>query len=150
MNKGEMNVSELSLFLKKNKKARGNTTYPATKSLLDAQGNPLLWEIKPLTTAEDERIREECTHEVPIPGKKNLYRTKIDVSAYLVRQMTAAIIFPNLLDAELQDSYGVKTPEELLKEMVDDPSEFTDLGNFIREYSGFDTDLSADVEEAKN
>ena len=43
-------MSNLSLFLKKNKIQKENTTYPATKSLLDENGNPLLWEIKPLTT----------------------------------------------------------------------------------------------------
>ncbi len=85
-----------------------------------------------------------------MPGKKGVLRQKIDVSAYMCKQMVAAIVFPNLNDAALQDSYGVKTPEALLKEMVDNPSEFADLGNFIREYSGFEKDTEEEVEEAKN
>ena len=143
-------MSDLSIFMKKNKKIRANTTYPATKAFVDAKGEPILWEIKPLTTAEDERIRDECIKEVPIPGKKGQFRNKVDVNAYLNKQMVAAIVFPNLNDAALQDSYGVKTPEELLKALIDNPSEFNDFGNFIREYSGFDTDLESEVEEAKN
>jgi hypothetical protein len=42
------------------------------------------------------------------------------------------------------------TPEALLKEMIDDPSEYMEFANFIRENSGFDKDLSEEVEEAKN
>lgn len=143
-------MSDFSAFMKKNKKERSNAFYPATKSLLDAEGKPLLWEIKPLATADDERIRTACTSEVPVPGKKNLFRSKIDVNLYLIRQMVNAIVYPNLYDAALQDSYGVKTPEDLLRAMVDDPSEFSDFGEFIRERSGFDKGLEDEVEEAKN
>ncbi len=143
-------MSNLSVFLKKNKKERANTFYAASKSFVGEDGKPIQWEIKPLTTVEDERIREECTREIPVEGRKGLFRQKIDANAYMVKQMVAAIVFPNLYDAALQDSYGVKTPEALLKEMVDNPSEFIDLSNFIREYSGFDKDMESEVEEAKN
>lgn len=143
-------MSNLSVFLKKNKKQRENAFYAATASIVDEKGKPVMWEIRPITTAEDEKIRDECMKEVPIPGKRNQFRMKIDPNAYMTKQMVAAIVSPNLYDAALQDSYGVKTPEDLLKEMVDNPSEFMDLGNFIREHSGFDADLGEEVEEAKN
>lgn len=143
-------MSNLSVFLKKNKKQRENAFYPATASIVDEKGKPVMWEIRPITTAEDEKIRDECMKEVPIPGKRNQFRMKIDPNAYMTKQMVAAVVTPNLYDAALQDSYGVKTPEDLLKEMVDNPSEFMDLGNFIREHSGFDAELAEEVEEAKN
>lgn len=63
-------MSTLALFMKGNKKQRTNGFYPATKSLVDKDGNPLMWEIKPISTKEDEAIRDACTFEVPIPGKK--------------------------------------------------------------------------------
>lgn len=143
-------MSNLTLFLKKNKKVRANAFYPATKSILDGNGEPVKWEIRPLTTAEDEQIRNDCTYDAPVPGKRGQYRTKIDVNAYLNKQMCAAIVFPDLRNAELQDSYGVKTPEDLLKALVDDPAEFADLREFIQEISGFSTDLTEEVQEAKN
>lgn len=143
-------MSNLSLFLKKNKRVRENAFYAATKSILDETGEPVKWEIRPLTTAEDEALRESCTYDAPIPGKKGQFRTKIDVNAYMNKQMCAAIVFPDLNNAELQDSYEVKTPEDLLKEMVDDPSEYADLRSFIQELSGFDKELTDEVEEAKN
>lgn len=143
-------MSNLSLFLKKNKRVRENAFYAATKSIVDANGEPVKWEIRPLTTAEDEALREACTYDAPIPGKKGQFRTKIDVNAYMNKQMCAAIVYPDLNNAELQDSYEVRTPEDLLKELVDDPSEYADLRNFIQELSGFDKDLTEEVEEAKN
>ena len=143
-------MGNLALFMKKNKKVRQNAFYPATKTLLDEKGNPLMWEIKPLTTEETEKIRLECTREVPVPGKKNMFRDKVNSNLYLDKMMVAAIVFPDLYNAELQDSYGVKTPEELLKKMIDDPSEYSDLMSFIQEQSGFDKDIQDEIEEAKN
>lgn len=143
-------MSTLALFMKGNKKQRTNGFYPATKSLLDKDGNPLMWEIKPISTKEDEAIRDACTSEVPIPGKRNQFRIKIDANAYMTKQLAASVVYPNLLDAELQDSYGVKTPDALLKEMVDDPTEFAEFAAFVREFNGFDETINDAVEEAKN
>lgn len=143
-------MSNLSLFLKKNKIQKENTTFPATKSLLDDQGNPLLWTIKPLTTKENEDIREACTFEVPVKGKPNMFRPKVNTNQYLAKMMVSSIVEPNLYNAELQDSYGVKTPEDLLKEMVNDPGEYNDLAAFIQQFNGFNTTMEDKVEEAKN
>lgn len=143
-------MSNLSIFLKKNKKTRENTFYAATKSILDENGNPALWEIRPLTTEETERIRIDHTIDVPVPGKKGQYRQKVDGNAYVNALMVAAVVFPDLQNAELQDSYGVKTPEDLLKQMVDNPSEYADLSSYIQKVCGFDVDISDEVEEAKN
>lgn len=143
-------MSNLSLFLKKNKKLKENTTYPATKSLLDEQGNPLEWIIKPLTTKENENIRESCTFEVPVKGKPNMFRPKVDTNQYLAKMIVASVVEPNLYNAELQDSYDVKTPEDLLKEMIDDPGEYNDFAAFIQQFNGFNTSLNDKVEEAKN
>ena len=47
-------MSNLSLFLKKNKVQKENTFYAATKSLCDEKGNPLKWELKAITTKEND------------------------------------------------------------------------------------------------
>lgn len=143
-------MSNLSLFLKKNKKVRENTTYPATKSLVDENGKPLKWVIKPLTTKENEDIRESCTYEVPVKGKPNMFRPKVNTSQYLAKMIVASVVEPNLYNAELQDSYGVKTPEDLLKEMIDDPGEYNDFATFIQQFNGFTTNINDSIEEVKN
>jgi hypothetical protein len=142
-------MSNFSKFMKANKIQKQNVMHPVTKSLTDDKGEPLLWEIKPLTTKENEYIRESCTIEVPVKGKPNQYRPKVDMNKYQTKLICAAIVSPDLNDAELQDSYGVMSAEELIKEMVDDPAEYTELMIFIQQLSGFKT-LQEEVDEAKN
>lgn len=142
-------MSNFSKFMKANKIQKQNVMHPVTKSLTDEKGEPLLWEIKPLTTKENESIREACTIDVPVKGKPNQYRPKVDMNKYQTKLICAAIVSPDLNDTELQNSYGVMTPEELIKEMVDDPAEYTDLMIFIQQLSGFKT-LQEEIDEAKN
>ena len=142
-------MSNFSKFMKANKIQKQNVMHPVTKSLVDENGEPLLWEIKPLTTKENEALREKCTIEVPVKGKPNMFRPKVDMNKYQTKLICAAIVNPDLNNADLQNSYGVMTPEDLLKEMVDDPAEYTDLMVFIQKISGFKT-LQEDVDDAKN
>ena len=142
-------MANFSKFMKANKIQKQNVMHPVTKSLVDEKGEPLLWEIKPLTTKENESIRESCTKEVPVKGKPNQYRLKVDMNEYQTKLICAAVVSPDLNDAELQNSYGAMTPEELIKEMVDDPAEYTNLMIFIQQLSGFKT-LQEEVDEAKN
>lgn len=143
-------MSNLSLFLKKNKKVRENTKYAATKSLCDEKGEPLEWEIKALTTTESEDIRTQCTTEVQVPGKPGMYRPKVDSKLYIAKLIASCVVFPDLYNKELQDSYGVKTPEDLLKQMVDDPTEYNAFADFVQNYNGLNESVNDKVQEAKN
>lgn len=143
-------MSNLSKFMKNNKIVKENTTFPATKSLVDESGKPLKWTIKPLTTKENDKIRDNCMVDIPVKGKPNMYRPKLDTSKYIAKMICACVVEPNLYDKELQDSYGVMTPEDLLKEMIDDPGEYQEFAAFIQEFNGFNTTLEDKVEEAKN
>ncbi len=138
-------MSDFSRFMKKNKTPRTSTTYAATKSLLDENGEPLLWTIRPISSREVENIREECMN-VDMAGGK----AKFDSRKFTSRLLCAAIAEPNLNNAELQKSYGVMGAEDLLYEMIDDPAEFTALLNFVQNYSGLKNDLQANIDEAKN
>ena len=142
-------MSNFSKFMKANKIQKQNVMHPVTKSLVDENGEPLLWELKPLTTKENEAIRESCTVEVPVKGKPNMFRPKVDMKKYQSKLICSAVVSPDLNNAELQNSYGVMTPEDLIVEMVDDPAEYTDLMVLIQQISGFKT-LQEDIEEAKN
>lgn len=143
-------MSNLSLFLKKNKKTRENKMYPATNSLVDESGKPLDWEIRHVTTREVEKIREDCTIEVPVTGKPGLYRPKVDNTKFIDKMIIAGVVSPDLYNAELQNSYGVMTPEDLLKEMIDDPKEYNALGEFVKNFGEKEETLSDKVETAKN
>lgn len=138
-------MSELSLFLKENKKKKVNGLFPATKSLCDKNGEPLMWEFKPITTKESEEIRDECMIQKLLPGQNNKTELRLDVKKYIARLTCACVINPDLDSAELQDSYGVKTPEALLQEMIDDPGEYDTFTSYVFNYNGFD-----DIDDLKN
>ena len=143
-------MSKFAKFMKANKVVRENVKHPVTKSLCDEKGNPLEWEFKPISSKENEEIRESCTIEVPVAGKPNMYRPKVKTSLYIQRMIAASVVVPDLYDSELQDSYGVKTPEDLLLAMVDDPGEYNSLAAFVQKYQGFDASFDEKVKEAKN
>lgn len=143
-------MSKFSRFMKQNKIKKENTTFAPTKSLLDENGEPIKFIIKPLTTKENEDIREACTVDIPVTGKPNMFRPKLNTSKYLAKMLCSCIIEPNLFDKELQDSYGVMTPEDLIREMIDDPGEYQDFVTFIQNFNGFNVSLEDKVDNAKN
>lgn len=143
-------MSKFAKFMKANKIVKENGFYPATKSLCDEKGNPLKWEFKHITSKENEDIREACTTEISVMGKPNMYRQKVKTGLYIQRMIAASVVVPDLYDSELQDSYGVKTPEDLLLAMVDDPGEYNDLVAFVQKFHGFDVSFKDKVDEAKN
>lgn len=143
-------MSKFTKFMKANKTLKEVTKYAPTKSLVDEDGKPLEFTLKPLTTKDNDAIRDACTREVPIPGKPNTYRSKIDTSLYVRKMLCACITEPNLYDKALQDSYGVMTPEDLIYEMIDDPGEYQNFAIHVQDINGFNDSFEDKVEKAKN
>lgn len=143
-------MGELNRFLKKNKKAKEHLLIAATKSLTDENGEPLLWEIRPLSTKEDAGIRDECTVDVQVTGKPGVFRPKFSGNKYLAKVAARCVVYPNLNDKELQDSYGAMGADQLIQEMIDDPGEYNSFMNKIQEYNGYAETFQDKVEEAKN
>lgn len=143
-------MSKFSRFMKSNKIEKENGFYAPTKSLCDENGNPLEWEFKHITSKESDGLRDECTIDVPVTGKPNMFRPKLQSSKYAQKMIAASVVMPDLYDKELQDSYGVTTPEELVLAMVDDPGEYNDLVAFVQKFQGFNVSFEDKVEEAKN
>lgn len=132
-------MSNLSLFLKKNKKTRENVKYAATKSLCDENGSPLEWEIKPLNSREYDQLMADCSDD----------KGKMDWVMFRERLVTACVAEPNLNSSELQDSYGVMSAEDLLRAMVDDPLEFSAFYKFVDNMSS-SGNIDEKIEQAKN
>lgn len=149
--KGEYIMSGFSRFMKQNKNTdKPNEFYAATKSLTEEDGSPLKWEFRRISSKEHEEIREECTIEVPVTGKPGVYRSKFKTNKYVNKLITESVVSPNLYDAELLESYGVNTPEQLLMEMVDDPKEYSELAMFVQKFQGLNVSFEDKVMEAKN
>lgn len=143
-------MSKFSAFMKGNKKIRENGKYAPTTSLTDEMGNPLEFEFKPITSKENEELRDSCTYDVQVTGRPEVFRPRLNTKKYLAKMIVSSVVVPDLYDKELQDSYGVMTPEELLFAMIDNPGEYQDLCVWIQKFQGFDKTLEEKVDEAKN
>lgn len=137
----------MKLFLKGNKVKKANTFYPATESLKDENGNGLEWEIRPVSTREADDIRDECM-EIR-EDLKNGAKMEFNSRKYIRKMICAAVVYPDLYDKDLQDSYGVKTPEDLIVEMIDNPNEYNALSKFVQNFNG-EEKMQDLVDEAKN
>ena len=133
---------ELKYFLKDNKTGRDEVRYAATESIKDEGGKALEWVLRPVSTRENEEIRESA---VSFAGGE--YR--FDAALYTARLTAAAVKEPNLYNAALQDSYGVSTPEDLIREMVDQPGEYAALVKKVQQMNGF-ISFGERVKQAKN
>lgn len=143
-------MSKFSMFMKANKAVKENVKFAATKSLCDKEGKPLLWELRAVSSKENEALRDSCVAEVAVAGKSGITRSKLKTGLYVQKLIAASVVVPDLYDAELQDSYGVKTPEELLMALVDNPGEYNRLAEFVQHFQGFDVSLDEKAEQAKN
>lgn len=143
-------MSKFAKFMKANKVVKENEKFAPTMSLVDENGKPVEWEFRHITSKENEDLKELCTSEVQVTGKPNMYRPRVDTTKYLCKMICAAVVYPDLYDAELQDSYGVKTPEDLLYALVDDAGEYQELTVWMQKFQGFTKSLDDKVNDAKN
>ena len=142
-------MAGLSSFLKQNAVSIENMKYVVSRRFLDEEKKPVEWEVRCISSAEDEELKKTCTRKVPVAGKKNVYMPETDYNSYVGMLAERCTVFPNLNDKELQDSYGVMSGDALLKTMLT-PGEYNDYLAKIQEINGFDVSSSELVEEAKN
>lgn len=136
-------MENLKLFLKENRVKRENVFYAASEGMRDENGDAVMWELKCVSTDEDEKIRDECIKE----AKRGV---RLDYNLYLKKLAVASVVFPPLYNAKLQDSYEVRSPEELITKLLDNPGEYQELLKRVQKINGFDVSMRERVEEAKN
>lgn len=137
-------------FLRENKKSSSEVEYAPTKDFTDKKGEPIKWKFRTIGAREFNKLREKCTKNVPVPGKRGQYVPQVNIDQLNNETIAACTVYPNLENAELQDSYGVKTPGDLLYALVSNPGEYNDLLMFINGLCGFDTTIEEKVDEVKN
>ena len=144
-----MSATSMELFLKQNQIKKENIKIPVTKAFQDKDGNPLEWEFRPLTSEENDRIRNQSIVMEQVPGKRNQQRARFNSALYIKKMIATCTVWPDLQNASLQDSYGVNKPEDLVREMIQIPGEYDALAEKLQEYNGY-TDIEELVDEAKN
>ena len=141
-------MDSLKGFFKENVAVVENEKVVISERFKDENGNPLKWEIRTITNAEDDKLREKNTKQEKI--KKNVYIPKFDYNSYLSDLIISCVVFPNLKDKELQDSYGVMGEGDLLSAMLL-PGEYNALAEEVNNICGFNRDIMEEkIEEAKN
>ena len=142
-------MSDFSMFMAGNAVKDEVVEYVASKRFKGKDGKPVPWKIKAIDSDLDEVIKKECTKRIPIAGKRGQYNQETDTDKYVGKLCVACTVFPNLNDAELQDSYGVKNADSLLKKMLK-PGEYTEYKAKVMEVNGYDMSMEELVDEAKN
>lgn len=138
----------LSTFMRPNVEQIANAKYAASPRFKGEDGKPLEWEIQCISADEYARIRSDCIHQVPVPGKKNQFTQKLNIYEFQSKVCARCTVFPDLSNAELQNSWGVVKPEELVGVMLIG-GEFDNYVTEVFRINGFKTENEL-VDEAKN
>ncbi len=141
-------AKSLSAFLSQNAKKIDNKTIVVSDRFVDPEtGEPMEWEFKAITSGENQKLRKKCTINVPV-GNKGQYVPQVDIYTYQLKLATQCTVFPDLNNAELQDSYKAMDAEELLGKMLLG-SELDDYIAEITQHSGYQLESEL-IDEAKN
>lgn len=139
-------MDQLAAFLAENVEKIPNKKVVVSPRFKDGKGNPIEWEIKAISCTENEDLQRQAMVSRKQPNGQ--VTRELDSIKYLALLVAESVVFPDLLNAKLQDSYGVKTPTELIKKMLY-PREFNSLAEIVTAFSQVDN-LADKVEEAKN
>jgi len=140
-------MSTLKAFFAQNVQTDIVEEFIVSERFKDENGRPIPWKIRALSEAENEEIRKASTQYVKGKGGQRVPETKPEV--YLAKIAVTSVVFPDLKNAELQQSYGVMGAEELLKKMLLS-GEYAALIQKVQEINGFDKDINELMDEVKN
>jgi len=134
-------------FLKTNKIEKENELIPVSKSFVDEDGNPILWEVRQLSNDEMKYIKKTCVKQNRDKRGNMTVETDTDKMVGLMAAMST--VYPDLKNAELQNSYGVMGEVALLEAMLS-AGELLAYEQEVNRINGFDVSFDDKVEEAKN
>lgn len=141
-------MADFSAFMAQNVQTLENKKVVISNRFKDASGKPIEWEIRAISSEENEELQRKCYVNTPVVGQRNQFTRELDQIKYTKALLAMSVVYPDLNNAKLQDSYGVKTPEALLQKMLY-PREEAKLANEVMAFSQVE-ELEDLVEEAKN
>lgn len=137
----------LSAFFANNVQSEITEEVVVSERFKDEEGKPIPWKLRTMTEAENEEIRKSSTRKAK--QKNGMQVPDLNPDLYVAKMVVACVVYPNLKDAELLQSYGVMAADELLKKMLL-AGEYAALAQKVQEINGFDKDINDLVEEVKN
>lgn len=139
---------DITAFLAQNAIKTDEREYIASKRFVDKDGNPIPWKLRVVTNDELDTITKQCRKKEFNP-KTREYNITVDSSKLDAEMICAAVVYPNLNDVKLQDSYKTIGAEATVKAMLT-PGEYTDLVRAVTEVAGFQMGMEEQVKTAKN
>ncbi len=139
-------IKNMSLngFFKSNAKSLPDVKVVVSERFTNEDGSPIEWVLHPISTKKVEEITKRNTKTTLKNGKKESVVNEENLNAELLE---AVVLYPSLNDAELQDSYGVSSANELLSVMLY-PGETQVLTNALQEVMA--GTKANDIDELKN
>ena len=139
-------IKNMSLngFFKSNAKSLPDVKVVVSERFINEDGTPIEWVLHPISTKRVEEITKRNTKTTIKNGKKESVVNEENLNAELLE---AVVLYPSLNDAELQDSYGVSSANELLSVMLY-PGETQVLTNALQEVMA--GTKANDIDELKN
>ena len=141
-------MSNLKAFLRENVEVVQNEFIIVSDRFKDDKGEPVSWEVRPLSEDEVDSLRKSCTKRVKSKNR-GAREEVVDTDLLGAKLITASVVSPPLKNEELQKSWGVVGAEALVRKMLLF-GEYASLSAKIYELSGIDNDFDEDVDDAKN
>lgn len=134
----------LTAFLKENvPNPFDEVDFVVSKRFRDENGVPVAWKLRAMNP---EKSLLSSDNAMCIDRKGN---ADFKVSAYYKNIVVNSVVFPNLYDKSLQDSYNVMSPDDLLNVMLNS-REFNRLLKKCQDINGLDKDFDILKDEVKN
>ncbi len=133
-----MSDNTLEMFFADKATSVQEVEYIASERFKDAEGNPIPWKLKALDCQREKTLKEQCFDK----GKFNTLK-------YQTLFTAECVVFPDLGNAALQDSYHVMGKVPLLESMLL-AGELNLLNLRVQQLNGYDKTINDLIEQAKN
>ena len=140
-------MKDLKFFLKQNTIPVENQEVEVSKRFKDDAGNTVKFVIKSISNEMDDALRKQNTRQVK--KAKGVIVPELDQQKYFVDLVLKSLVYPDLDDKELQDSWGVMDSRELINAMLL-PGEYTALLQEVQKINGWDLNVEDIKDEVKN
>ncbi len=123
-----------------------NEKFVVSDRFLDENGQPIEWELRTLTKIEEEDIMRSC-YRVVEKGGRTL--NEFDDILYQGKVVASSVVYPELNNVDLQNSYRAMSNDQLLKTMLT-AKEYLKLQIKLHTTGNQRVSINDKVEQAKN
>lgn len=110
----------------------------------DENGNPIKWKLRAMSPDAALQVSDESV-VINNKSKKADFKTAV----YQKNVVVKSVVYPDLTNAELQDSYGVMDAHSLINKMLN-ADEFNDLLSECTRINGLNKSFEDKKDEVKN